>query len=137
MSFHSVQKFGMLGILVATLSLGWVTQSADASAEKTVIVKIEAMQFRPKEISISFGQEIEWINNDLVPHTATSAGNFDSKTIEPGKSWKFKPKKRGLFKYVCSFHPAMSGSIEVDGRVNIKTDTNNRISETETLTQKY
>ena len=32
-------------------------------------------------------------------------GPFDSKVIQPGKSWRFVARRKGQFAYTCSFHP--------------------------------
>ncbi len=90
------------------------TEVSSAKARPSVtVIKIESMQFEPKRLSIARGAVVEWINHDLVPHTATSPGLFDSKTILPGKSWKYTVQKKGRFDYKCDFHPTMSASIEV------------------------
>jgi plastocyanin len=55
------------------------------------------------------------VNKDILAHTATSkAGTFDSKTIQPGASWRYKvpAKTKGEFPYTCSFHP-MNGIVRV------------------------
>ncbi len=107
---------GKIHSICVSLILGIVMMTAPARAENRlnpVVINIEGMQFSPKEVSTSFGRQIEWVNHDLVPHTVTSPGTFDSKTISPGKSWKFTAKKKGHFGYKCLFHPSMSGSLEV------------------------
>jgi plastocyanin len=84
-----------------------------SSPRQEIIVKIEGMQFNPKVVTAGKGQKIKWINQDLVPHTVTSNGAFDSKTIPPGESWILKLKKTGHFDYKCQFHPTMNGAIDV------------------------
>ena len=104
MKFTSVVLLA-LGLLAAEVSF------AKARPSVTVI-KIESMQFEPKFVAIAKGDVVEWKNNDLVPHTATAPGSFDSKTILPGKSWRYTVRKKGRFDYKCNFHPTMSASIE-------------------------
>jgi plastocyanin len=99
---------GLYSIMIVT-SLLW---SLGARA-KTVEIKIENMKFDPQNVVVSTGDKITWINKDLVPHTVTAAGSFDSKTIAPNRSWHFKVKKKGHFDYKCFFHPVMLGSIDV------------------------
>jgi plastocyanin len=72
------------------------------------------MKFSPVNIVVKPGQTVIWKNTDLVPHTVTSLKpNFDSKTIDPGKSWTFQPAKKGRFAYRCIFHPGMTGTLVV------------------------
>ena len=48
---------------------------------------MEGMRFHPDDLTVAPGETITWVNEDLVPHTATSkAAGFDSKEVEAGKS---------------------------------------------------
>ena len=76
-------------------------------------VKIEGMQFTPASLTVKKGDKVVWRNADLVPHTATAAGSFDSKTIAAGKSWSYTARKAGKHAYVCSLHPTMKGTLVV------------------------
>jgi plastocyanin len=104
-------------LFVVALSL--LVCSAIAAATKhrkpkTHTVVMEAMVFRPAALSVNSGDTIVWVNKDLVEHTATSAAaGFDSKMIRPGKSWKHTIRSRGDFAYVCTYHPAMTGTLRV------------------------
>ena len=58
------------------------------------------MRFQPETLDVARGDTVVWVNKDLVAHTATSeAGGFDSKVIQPEKSWKFTVTKKGEFAY--------------------------------------
>jgi plastocyanin len=75
---------------------------------------IENVKFDPIEATVSVGDSITWENKDIVPHTVTAKdGTFDSKTIDPGKSWTLVVKKKGTFAYICSFHPTMAATLTV------------------------
>lgn len=81
---------------------------------KTHTVVMEAMVFRPAALTVSSGDTIVWVNKDIVEHTATSAAaGFDSKMIRPGKSWKHTVRNRGNFAVLCTYHPAMKGTLQV------------------------
>ncbi len=85
-------------------------------AKPTLVrVKIENMLFVPSELKVHGGDTIEWVNNDLVPHTVTSiVSQFDSGIIAPGGRWKFHVKKKGAFAYKCSYHPTMLGNLIIE-----------------------
>jgi len=81
----------------------------------THTVTIDGTRYQPEALTIKLGDSIVWVNKDPFPHTVTSKdGGFDSKAIAIGKSWKYKPAKRGDFRYVCKFHPTMSGVLHVE-----------------------
>lgn len=77
-----------------------------------VQVLIRNMQFAAPKLEVKKGDTIEWRNDDLTPHTATSA-TFDSGSIEPEKSWQHTFIEAGEFPYTCTFHPDMKGVVIV------------------------
>jgi plastocyanin len=91
-------------VLAAGLSL-----AASTPAE----VRIENMKFTPASVTVQRGATVTWNNKDLVPHTATAAGKFDSGNIAPGKSFSRKMDQPGEFDYVCTYHPGMKGQVVV------------------------
>jgi plastocyanin len=81
---------------------------------KTHTDAMEGMRFEPERLTVARGDTVVWVNNDLVPHTATSeAGGFDSQIIRAGKTWKFTARKTGAFPYSCTFHPTMKATLDV------------------------
>jgi len=107
-----ISTFGAaLGLMLGTVS----PSMADQSNAKTHTVIIEGMRFEPEVLVVAPGDTVVWINKDLVPHTATSqVGGFDSDVIMASESWKYTvQKKNGDFAYICTFHPAMKGTLRV------------------------
>jgi plastocyanin len=79
----------------------------------THTVTIDGAQFSPAEIEVKTGDTVLWVNKDILAHTATStSGGFDSKVIQPGKTWRYVARKKGEFAYTCAFHP-MNGRLRV------------------------
>lgn len=85
---------------------------APAVASAVTQVSMRNLQFYPVTIQVKSGEVVEWKNDDLVPHTATSA-SFDSGTIVSGQSWRHTFTDAGNFSYVCTFHPQMKGVVIV------------------------
>lgn len=81
-------------------------------ARAVVKVAMRNMQFYPRTLKIKKGDVVEWKNDDVVPHTATSA-SFDSGSMNPKTSWRHTFTKAGQFAYVCTFHPTMTGVVAV------------------------
>jgi plastocyanin len=75
-------------------------------------VSIRNIQFSPAALEVKKGDVVEWKNDDLVPHTATSS-SFDSRALAPGQSWRHTFTAAGTFPYVCTFHPNMKGVVTV------------------------
>ena len=84
-----------------------------ALAAGTHEVKVEGMKFAPASLTVKRGETVTWRNADVVPHTASAAGKFDSGNIAPGQSISKKMDQRGEFDYVCSYHPGMKARLVV------------------------
>ena len=85
---------------------------ADANAPLVVHVAMKNMKFSPATIEIKKGDAVEWKNDDITPHTATSAV-FDSGSIASDAGWRHTFNEAGNFPYTCTFHPVMKGTIIV------------------------
>eukprot|EP00011_Vannellida_sp_DIVA3-517-6-12_P010013 CAMPEP_0114627992 /NCGR_PEP_ID=MMETSP0168-20121206/12586_1 /TAXON_ID=95228 ORGANISM="Vannella sp., Strain DIVA3 517/6/12" /NCGR_SAMPLE_ID=MMETSP0168 /ASSEMBLY_ACC=CAM_ASM_000044 /LENGTH=184 /DNA_ID=CAMNT_0001839351 /DNA_START=31 /DNA_END=582 /DNA_ORIENTATION=+ len=63
------------------------------------------------DTTIGAGDEICWINDDILHHTATSdtgsAEIFDSGVLAPGESWCNTFDNQGTFPYLCAIHPVV------------------------------
>jgi plastocyanin len=90
-----------------------IAGSCCAAGAATHAVTIEGMKFQPDTVTVQRGDRITWTNKDLVPHTVTSAGAFDSGAIAPGKSWSWVAAKPGAHDYVCTYHPTMKARVTV------------------------
>lgn len=80
---------------------------------KTYGVTINNFVFQPAEITIFVGDTVTWKNDDKMPHTATSLGNFDTGAMQPGTSNSITFDKVGAYNYICTIHPNMKGKITV------------------------
>ena len=106
----ALRSLGRLAIAAAiTLFFG----SAYALAEDTE-VHIDNFTFQPQELAVKAGTTVTWKNHDDIPHTIVSAGKFRSKTMDTDDSFSFTFTAAGDYKYFCSLHPHMTGTIKVE-----------------------
>lgn len=73
--------------------------------------------YAPATRRVEPGTWVTWSNNGQDEHTVTAVdGSFDSSTLEPsdGFSWYFDQPGTQVT-YLCTLHPWMSGTIEVNG----------------------
>jgi len=85
---------------------------ADSTAPTVTHVAMKNMKFSPATIDIKKGDTVEWKNDDITPHTATSA-TFDSGPIASDASWRHTFTEAGSFPYACTFHPEMKAAVIV------------------------
>ena len=94
-----------------TFALLTATQVA---AQPAAMVTIKNFNFAPMQTSVPVGGSVTWKNVDGEPHTVTSLdGLFRSGALDTNDSFTFKFAKAGLYKYVCSIHPRMMGTVTV------------------------
>jgi plastocyanin len=108
------RRFALALIILALLPCSSMGQGTAKRKPATHTLTIEGMQFGPATLTVKLGDSIVWVNKDMFPHTVTAKdGAFDSKQIEPGKSWTYRSVKKGTFAYVCSLHPTMQGQLQI------------------------
>lgn len=78
----------------------------------THVVTIEGMKFVPATLRVGDGDTIEWRNEDVVPHTATSQeGGFDV-VLAPQEVKSIRVEVSRSYDVDCRFHPTMRMRIE-------------------------
>ena len=77
-------------------------------------IQIVDFAFSPDNVEVTVGQYVRWINFGEMPHTSTeNLGLWDSGTLEPGDVFILHADSVGMFDYICSIHPAMTGMLTV------------------------
>ena len=105
-----------LRMLRAAMTAGLIATalSSGAACAQDATVKIKSFMFMPAAMTIHAGDMVTWKNMDEEPHTVTSdTGLFRSGGIDGGGSYSFKFAKPGIYRYSCSIHPQMMGTIAV------------------------
>jgi plastocyanin len=96
--------FAICGLLFA--STGRAAQNTE--------VQIRDFAFEPQSLSVAIGSEVTWVNDDEEPHLVVNpAGGFKSEPLDTGDRFSFRFNKSGTYKYFCSLHPHMIGTIIV------------------------
>jgi plastocyanin len=122
------------GISVFAAALGLVAfASARASTDgsqkmgSAYQVKIQDFSFQPVTLNVPVGATVTWTNEDEEPHTVFSNDSvFKSKALDTDNKFSFTFKKIGTYKYFCSVHPKMVGTVIVGSAMKksepMKTD---------------
>ncbi|HUB96296.1 MAG TPA: cupredoxin family copper-binding protein [Stellaceae bacterium] len=86
-----------------------------ATMERGAVV-IDDFAFGPNNLTVKAGTTITWTNKDDEPHTVVSAADrplFKSSALDTDDSFSFTFDKPGTYKYFCSIHPRMQGTVTV------------------------
>jgi plastocyanin len=85
-----------------------------AASEASTVVMAKDFMFAPTAITVAAGSTVTWTNRDDEPHTVVSAeGLFRSAALDTDESFSFRFEKPGTYRYTCSIHPRMVGTIVV------------------------
>lgn len=105
-----------LGGILAGAALSATTALAQEGPQTHRIV-IERFAFTPERITVQAGDTVEWINRDIVPHTATAAdGVWDTGTLVREEKGRMRFPAVGRSDYFCAFHPHMRAYVTVKTR---------------------
>lgn len=96
----------------------WDRSPAGAATLETdapeVAVQIRDFLYTPQTVSVKIGARVTWTNADLVSHTATDRERrWDSGTIGGGQSASQTFSSAGSYRYYCTLHPSMVGTVTV------------------------
>lgn len=89
------------------------TNPTPSTAQK---VTIADMAFSPANITVKKGTTVTWTNQDSVAHTVAENDGQDgpkSSNLANGQSYSFTYNTVGTFKYHCTIHPNMTGTVTV------------------------
>jgi amicyanin len=111
-SAMSMDMPGMPGMKMKMAANG-----ADVAPTEANAVNINNFAFSPKEMTVAVGTTVTWTNKDEEPHTVVTPGGgpatFKSAALDTGDTFSFTFAKPGTYRYFCSVHPFMTGTIVV------------------------
>ncbi|MDL2341567.1 MAG: plastocyanin/azurin family copper-binding protein [Patescibacteria group bacterium] len=92
------------------------TSASTSNAVAADKVTIANYMFGPADIKVKVGTTVTWTNTDSVKHNIVSDDNMmpDGKLIGKGEAYTYTFTKSGTYKYHCSPHPYMHGSVVVE-----------------------
>jgi plastocyanin len=98
---------------VAVPSSATAQAAAPAAAEDSTI-SIREFMFSPMSLTVTAGTTVHWKNLDAEPHTVRGVdANFRSNPMDQNDTFAYKFDQPGTYRYVCSIHPQMLGTIVV------------------------
>ena len=91
-----------------------VVQPASLTSAGSARISIANFAFAPATLSVGAGETVTWTNDDGAPHgLAYKDGAQGVNPLLPGASFSRTFDKPGIYDYICSVHPYMSGRVVV------------------------
>ncbi|GGK57004.1 hypothetical protein GCM10011591_31400 [Nocardia camponoti] len=92
------------------------TTSQTPHPAAALTVDVTDNKFSPADATIKVGETVTWKFNDKVPHNVQGIGDkamgINSPIIDKGE-WSHTFTQAGTYRYLCTLHPSMRGSITV------------------------
>ncbi len=105
---------------IALLVVVWLRSSdrdAPAKGPQQGTVTASGLSYAPADLRVASGGLVTFTNRDDVVHTFTADGGlFDSGPKQPGESFTYSFAGPRTVSFHCEVHPAMRGTVTVDGR---------------------
>jgi plastocyanin len=89
--------------------------SSGACPDGAVVIEMVDIEFDPEEATADVGQDICWTNEDSIDHNAVaeSGATFESELFGKGETFTTSVDTAGTVDYVCTIHPAMTGTLTI------------------------
>jgi plastocyanin len=88
--------------------------SLNAHAQSPNEIEIRDFPYKTDALTVPFGTNIIWVNDDTTDHTVTSDdGIFHSGYLGPGEQFSYLFDRPGNYPYHCEIHPSEKGVIQV------------------------
>ncbi|MFD6267820.1 cupredoxin domain-containing protein [Nocardia asteroides] len=79
-------------------------------------VEVTGMKYAPADATVKVGETVTWKFSDKAPHNVQGIGDkamgINSPIIDKGE-WSYTFTQPGTYRYLCSLHPDMRGTITV------------------------
>jgi plastocyanin len=90
------------------------TAPVQSSAGAGPTVNTVGLAFQPQEVTAKAGQAVTWMTTDGTAHNVVDdKGAFTDGAIKTGTAFSHTYDSAGTFKYHCSIHPSMTGTVTV------------------------
>lgn len=103
----------MLRVTCGVLAVAAVVTSAGAAAQSAEVT-MPGRFYSPAALDVIVGSTVTWRNGDRSTHTVTEDEDvFDSGHVRPGQAFSETFEKTGTFRYHCTIHRFMRGTVRV------------------------
>ena len=111
---NRILRSGLLAASISAAMIGAIGVVHADSPPTEQIIQLKAFAFTPASVTVRAGTTVTWKNLDEEPHTVVSnSGVFRSGALDQNDSFSFKFDEPGEYRFICSIHPHMQGTVTV------------------------
>jgi plastocyanin len=107
---------GPAGAHRAMPAAGAAPIATEASEGGEAAIAIDNFTFAPPLITVAAGMRVVWTNRDDIPHTVVGTEGprtLRSPPLDTDDAFSFTFAVPGTYRYFCSLHPHMQGTVVV------------------------
>jgi len=107
----------LAAVLLVGSVVGFTNSTVTREPAAPGAVNIQGFSFGPADLTVEAGATVTWTNLDNADHTVTQTGGlvFKSPDLSTDATFEVRFDEPGAYQYICKFHPAMRGTITVEG----------------------
>src|SRR5262249_52341089 len=108
----------LIGALLSLAATGGPTaapHTVPSLADEKIV--IGNFTFEPLALTVPVGTTLMWLNQDDAPHVVIGIdpeSPIKSQPLDTGDRYSVTLTKRGTYRYFCSLHPHMTGTVVVE-----------------------
>ena len=108
---------GLAAALLVGSVVGFTNSTASSEPAAPGAVNIQGFSFGPADLIVEVGATVTWTSLDNADHTVTQTGGlvFKSPDLATDDTFQVRFDEPGAYQYICKFHPAMRGTVTVEG----------------------
>ena len=106
----------LAGVHPLALGGGGALAAVEAAAEREAAITVDNFTFAPPVLTVAAGTRVVWTNRDDIPHTVVGADDpraLRSPPLDTDDRFAFAFAAPGTYRYFCSLHPHMQGTVVV------------------------
>jgi plastocyanin len=90
--------------------------AAQGGTPTTIIKQVAGQKFDPAGATVKVKDVVEWQNTDQIPHNVTFDGHDEvtNANMNAGDKFEVTFSVAGTYKYHCTYHPGMDGTLTVN-----------------------
>ncbi|MEW6208366.1 MAG: cupredoxin domain-containing protein [Acidobacteriota bacterium] len=116
---RKLASFVLIALMFAISVSARVSTETSAGAAQTAKVTIKNFEFVPKELTVTAGATVEWVNEGGRHTVEADKNEFKSDVLANGGKFSHKFDKPGTYAYHCGFHGSAGGK-DMAGKIIVK-----------------